>query len=228
MPVVAPASIEIIPNRYYKTHEEYLFACADVLSTEYKMIADSGFLLQVDDAILPMQRFMRFTGKDVAEFRDWGQQRIDALNHALKSIPEDRVRYHICFGSQNVPHTSDAPLAEVLDLVLQVRAQAYSIEAGNPRHEHEWQTWKETKLPEGKILIPGAVNHATNIVEHPEAIALRLKNFAGLVGRESVIAGTDCGFSQSWNSPRVHPEVQWAKLEALVEGARIASRQLWP
>jgi 5-methyltetrahydropteroyltriglutamate--homocysteine methyltransferase len=227
MPVVAPASIEIIPNRHYKTREEYLLACADALSTEYKMIADAGFLLQVDDAILPMQRFMSFAGKDVAEFRGWAQLRIDALNHALNGIPEDRVRYHICFGSQNVPHTSDAPLAEVLDLVLQVGAQAYSIEASNPRHEHEWQIWSETKLPDGKILIPGVVNHATNIVEHPELIALRLRNFAGLVGRENVIAGTDCGFSQSWNSARVHPEVQWAKLEALVEGARIASRQLW-
>jgi 5-methyltetrahydropteroyltriglutamate--homocysteine methyltransferase len=227
MPVVAPASIEIIPNRHYKKREEYLFACADALSTEYKMISDAGFLLQVDDAILPMQRFMRFAGKDVAEYRDWAQLRIDALNRALGGIPQDRIRYHICFGSQNVPHTSDAPLAEVLDLVLQVRAQAYSIEASNPRHEHEWQIWSETKLPDGKILIPGVVSHATNIVEHPEVIALRLRNFARLVGRENVIAGTDCGFSQSWNSPRVHPEIQWAKLEALVEGARIASRQLW-
>ncbi len=227
MPVVAPASIEIIPNRHYKTREEYLFASADALSTEYKMIVDAGFLLQVDDAILPMQRFMRFAGKDVGEYRDWARLRIDALNHALGGIPEDRIRYHICFGSQNVPHTSDAPLAEVLDLVLQVTAQAYSIEASNPRHEHEWQIWSETKLPDGKILIPGVVNHATNIVEHPELIALRLRNFAGLVGRENVIAGTDCGFSQSWNSPRVHPEVQWAKLAALVEGAHLASRRLW-
>jgi 5-methyltetrahydropteroyltriglutamate--homocysteine methyltransferase len=227
MPVVAPASIEIIFNRHYKTSEEYLFACADALSTEYKMVVDAGFLLQIDDAILPMQRIMSFRGKDIAEFRRWAQLRIDALNRALSGVPEDRVRYHICFGSQNVPHTSDMPLAQLLDLVLQVKAQAYSIEASNPRHEHEWQVWRETKLPQGKILIPGVVNHATNIVEHPELIALRLKNFAGLVGRENVIAGTDCGFSQSWNSARVHPEVQWAKLEALVEGARIASRQLW-
>ena len=227
IPVVAPASIEIIFNRHYKTSEEYLFAFADALSTEYKMIVDAGFLLQIDDAMLPMQRIMSFAGKDIAEFRRWAQVRIDALNRALNGIPEDRVRYHICFGSQNVPHTSDMPLAQLLDLVLQVRAQAYSIEASNPRHEHEWQVWRETKLPDGKILIPGVVNHATNIVEHPELISLRLKNFAGLVGRENVIAGTDCGFSQSWSSPRTHPEVQWAKLGALVEGARIASRQLW-
>jgi 5-methyltetrahydropteroyltriglutamate--homocysteine methyltransferase len=227
MPVVAPASLEIIPSRYHKTREDYLFDCADALGTEYKLIVDAGFILQIDDAILPMQRFMSFAGKDIAEFRRWAQVRIDALNRALEGIPEDRVRYHICFGSQNVPHTSDMPLAELLDLVLQVRAQAYSIEASNPRHEHEWQVWKDRKLPDGKILIPGVVNHATNIVEHPELIALRLRNFAGLVGRENLIAGTDCGFSQSWNSPRTHPEVQWAKLEALVEGARIASRQLW-
>jgi len=227
MPVVAPASLEIIPSRYHKTREDYLFACADALSVEYKMIVDAGFLLQIDDAILPMQRFMTFAGKDLAAFRGWAQTRIEALNHALEGISEDRVRYHVCFGSQNVPHTSDMPLADLVDLVLQVKAQAYSIEASNPRHEHEWQVWRETKLPEGKILIPGVVNHATNIVEHPELIALRLRNFAGLVGRENVIAGTDCGFSQSWNSARVHPEVQWAKLEALVEGAARASKTLW-
>lgn len=228
MPVVAPASLEIIPSRYHKTREDYLFDCADALHTEYEMIVEAGFLLQIDDAILPMQRFMSFAGKDIGEFHRWAQIRIEALNHALDGIPEDRVRYHICFGSQNVPHTSDMRLADLLDLVFQVKTQAYSVEASNPRHEHEWQVWQDTKLPTGKILIPGVVNHATNIVEHPELIALRLQNFARLIGRENVIAGTDCGFSQSWNSPRTHPEVQWAKLEALVDGARLASRQLWP
>ncbi len=227
MPVVAPASIEIVGNRYYQTSEDYLGALAEALSAEYKMIVDAGFLLQIDDAILPMRRFMTFAGKTTAEFRKWARLRIEALNHALRSIPEERVRYHICFGSQNVPHTSDPALCELLDIVLHAKAQAYSIESCNPRHEHEWQIWEHVALPEGKILIPGVVSHATNIVEHPEGIALRLCNFARLVGRENVVAGTDCGFSQSWNSPRVHEEVQWAKLEALVEGARIASQKLW-
>jgi len=174
-----------------------------------------------------MMRFMAFGGRSVDEFHRWAQVRIDALNHALRDIPEDRVRYHVCFGSQNVPHTFDPSLTDILDLILQIKAQAYSIEASNPRHEHEWQTWEGTRLPEGKILIPGVISHATNVVEHPELIALRLKNFTRLVGRENVIAGTDCGFSQSWSSPRVHVEIQWAKLEALVEGARLASRDLW-
>jgi 5-methyltetrahydropteroyltriglutamate--homocysteine methyltransferase len=227
LPVVAPASVDVIFNKYYKTAEEYLFAVADALSTEYKMIVDAGFLLQIDDAMLPMLRFMAFGGRSVDEFHRWAQVRIDALNHALRDIPEDRVRYHVRFGSQNVPHTFDPSLTDILDLILQVKAQAYSIEASNPRHEHEWQTSGGTKLPEGKILIPGVISHATNVVEHPELIALRLKNCARLVGRENVIARTDCGFSQSWSSPRVHVEIQWAKLEALVEGARLASRHLW-
>ncbi len=227
MPVVAPCSMELTPNEHYRTQEEYLFALADALSVEYRMIVDAGFLLQVDDAILPMQRFMLFQGREFAEYRDWARLRMEALNHALKGIPEDRVRYHICFGSQNVPHTADPNLRDIIDLVLMANARAYSIEASNPRHEHEWQIWRDVKLPKGKILIPGVVGHATNIVEHPELIALRLKNFAELVGRENVIAGSDCGFSQSWNSPRVHVQVQWAKLEALVEGARLASKQLW-
>jgi 5-methyltetrahydropteroyltriglutamate--homocysteine methyltransferase len=227
LPVVAPASLENIGNQHYKTAEDYLFALADVLAVEYEMVAKAGFILQVDDAILPMQRFMKFRDKSLSEFRTWAQVRIDALNHALRNVPEDRVRYHICFGSQNIPHTSDPGLGDVLDIILRAKAQAYSIEACNPRHEHEWQIWESTRLPEGKILIPGVLSHATNIVEHPELVALRLKNFARLVGRESVIAGTDCGFSQSWNSPRVHEQVQWAKLEAMVEGARIASKALW-
>ena len=227
LPVVAPASIEIVPNRHYPDEETYLFALAEVLREEYRAIVDAGFLLQVDDAILPMQRFMRFQGRPLADYRAWAQVRVDALNHALEGIPEDRVRYHICFGSQNVPHLEDPPLRDLLDLVLSVRAQAYSIEACNPRHEHEWQVWEDVALPEGKILIPGVLSHATNIVEHPELVSLRLRNFARLVGREHVIAGSDCGFSQSWNAPRVHPEIQWAKLEAMVEGARLASKALW-
>ena len=227
MPVVAPCSMENTPNRYYDSQEEYLFALADALAVEYRMIVDAGLLLQVDDAMLPMRRFQGFEGKSDAEYHAWAEVRIAALNRALEGIPEDRVRYHVCFGSQNIPHTTDPGLGEIIDLVMSVNAQAYAIEACNPRHEHEWQLWERVKLPEGKILVPGVVSHATNIVEHPELVALRLKNFARLVGRENVLAGTDCGFSQSWNSPRVHSQVQWAKLEALVEGAQIASRDLW-
>ena len=155
------------------------------------------------------------------------QVRVEALNYALRNIPEDRVRYHICWGSQNVPHTWDVPLRDIVDLMLKIKAQAYSIEAANPQHEHEWQVWEEVKLPAGKLLIPGVIMHATNIVEHPDLVAWRLGNFARLVGRENVIAGTDCGFSQNWNLARVHPEVQWAKLAALAEGARRATQQLW-
>jgi 5-methyltetrahydropteroyltriglutamate--homocysteine methyltransferase len=152
---------------------------------------------------------------------------IEMLNYALQGIPEDKIRYHVCWGSWNGPHTSDVPLRTILDLILKVRAQAYSVEAANPRHEHEFRVWEDVKLPDGKILIPGLVAHSTNVVEHPELVSWRIQNFAKLVGRENVIAGTDCGFSQNWNVIRVHPSIQWAKLAALAEGARLASRDLW-
>jgi 5-methyltetrahydropteroyltriglutamate--homocysteine methyltransferase len=228
MPVVAPCSVEAIRNEYYKSQEEFLFAVADALNEEYRRIVDAGFLLQVDDAILPMQRFARFPGADkYDDYVKWATIRMEALNQALKGIPEEKVRYHLCFGSHNVPHISDPTLKELIGLILKANAQAYSIEASNPRHEHEWKLWEEVKLPDGKILIPGVVGHATNVVEHPELVAMRLVNFASLVGRERVIGGTDCGFSQGWNIVRVHESVQWAKLEALVEGARLASDYLW-
>lgn len=227
MPVAAPCSAEVIRNEHYASQEEFLFAVADALSVEYRMIVDAGFLLQVDDAMLPMQCVMQFRNRPFEDFLKYAQIRVEALNHALKGIPEERVRYHICFGSHNVPHMSDVSLEAILDVVLGVHAQAYSIEASNPRHEHEWTLWRDRKLPDGKILIPGVVGHATNIVEHPELVAMRITNFAKLVGRENVIAGTDCGFSQGWNILRTHPEVQWAKLEALVSGARLASDRLW-
>jgi 5-methyltetrahydropteroyltriglutamate--homocysteine methyltransferase len=227
MPVVAPCSVEALANNYYPTQEDFLFAVADALAVEYRMIVEAGFVLQVDDAILPMQAFLLMRGKSMEEYHRWAEPRIEALNHALKGIPEERVRYHICWGSQNIPHTTDPALRDIVDLVLKVNAQAYSIEAANPRHEHEWKVWEDVKLPAGKILIPGVISHATNIVEHPELVAMRLANFASLVGRENVIGGTDCGFSQFWNLVRVHPQIQWAKLEALAEGAQLASRQLW-
>jgi len=228
MPVAAPCSVEATrANNYYATDEEYVFAIAEALKHEYRAIVDAGFLLQIDDALVPMQYARMLPASTMEDYRRYVAMTIDALNHALAGIPEDRVRYHICWGSQNVPHTWDVPLESIVDLVLRVKAQAYSIEAANPQHEHEWEVWQRAKLPDGKILIPGLISHSTNVVEHPRLVAQRIVTFARLVGRENVIAGTDCGFSQNWNLVRVHPEVQWAKLEALVEGARLASRELW-
>ena len=160
-------------------------------------------------------------------YREWAELRVDALNHALRGIPEDRVRYHICFGSWHVPHVSDAPLEAIVDLMLKVKAGAYSIEAANVRHEHEWRVWEKVKLPKDKILIPGVVTHHTTTVEHPQLVADRLIRFANILGRENVIAGTDCGFAQMEGLQRVHPQVMWAKLESLAEGARLASQELW-
>jgi len=227
MPVVAPGSIEVVPNEHYATQEDYLFALAAALNEEYRLIVDAGFTLQVDDAALAGNYYARFLGRPLSEYLAWAEVRVEALNRALAGIPEDRVRLHVCFGSQNVPHTTDPTLRDIVGLLLKARTQGYLIEAANPRHEHEWRVWSEVKLPAGKMLMPGVVSHATNIVEHPELIAMRICNFAGLVGRENVVASTDCGFSQGWNSPRVHSQVQWAKLESLVEGARLASRTLW-
>ena len=229
MPVVVPCSAEVTrENRYYDTEEEFLYAVAAALKEEYNAIIDAGFLLQVDDAHLPVRySAMAAQGKE-DEWEQWAALRVDALNTALEGIPPERVRYHICWGSQNAPHIDDAPLRAVVGQVLRVNAGAYLIESANPRHEHEWSVWEDVKLPEGKILVPGVVSHATNIVEHPELIAWRIKNFARLLGRENVMAGTDCGFSQNWNLIRVHPSVQWAKLESIAKGAELASKELWP
>jgi 5-methyltetrahydropteroyltriglutamate--homocysteine methyltransferase len=189
-------------------------------------VHDAGLVLQVDDAVLA-NMYDSLVQQSPERYREWAQLRVDALNHALRGIPPDRVRYHVCFGSWHVPHVADAPLEEIVDLVLQVNAQAYSIEAANVRHEHEWRVWEKVKLPAGKILIPGVVTHHTISVEHPRLVADRIARFARLVGRENVIAGTDCGFSQTNTIERVHPSVMWAKLEALVEGARLASAELF-
>ncbi|MDE2837075.1 MAG: cobalamin-independent methionine synthase II family protein [Chloroflexota bacterium] len=228
MPVVAPCSAEVTrENRYYDSEEDYLSAVATALSEEYRAIVNAGLLLQVDDAHLPM-RFSAMAAQGRAdEWERWAAMRVDALNAALEGIPSDRVRYHICWGSQNAPHLDDAPLRVVINQVMRVNADAYVIESANPRHEHEWTVWEDVKLPPGKTLIAGVVSHATNIVEHPDLIATRLERFARALGRENVMAGTDCGFSQNWNLIRVHPSVQWAKLEALAQGAEIASRRLW-
>ncbi len=228
MPVVAPASVYWLQNEYYASEEEFVFAVADALRQEYKGIVDAGFLLQVDDAVL-MHEYdtMLSLGGSVEDYRRWAELRIDALNHALEGIPEERVRYHVCHGSWHGPHVYDPPLRDVIDLVLRVKARFYSIEQANPRHEHEWRLWEDVKLPEGKVLMPGIVTHHTNVVEHPELVAERLVRLANVVGRDNVIGGTDCGFAQGAFIQRVHPSIQWAKLEALAEGAKLASRQLW-
>jgi len=228
LPVVAPASAYWLGNEYYASDEEFVYALADALHEEYKRIVEAGFLVQVDDAVLLHEYDSILSlGGSVADYRKWAELRVEALNHALSGLPEERVRYHVCYGSWHGPHVFDPPLAEVIDLVLEVRAGAYSIEQANPRHEHEWQLWKDVELPEGKKLIPGVVTHHTNVVEHPELVADRLARLADVVGRENVIGGTDCGFAQGAFVRRVHPSIQWAKLEALAEGARIASRRLW-
>ena len=195
---------------------------------EYKAIVDAGFVVQLDLGLPARNQVLPGNPNPTwDELRRASEMQIEAYNHALRGIPQDRVRYHLCWGSMNTPHTTDVPLKDIVDLILKINAQAYSIEAANPRHEHEWMVWKDVKLPDGKILIPGIISHQTNVVEHPELVAWRIKNYASVVGRENVIAGTDCGFSQGWSMIRVHPEVQWAKLEALAEGARLASRDLW-
>ncbi len=228
MPVAAPMSARgLWLNTYYKSDAEIVVALADALKEEYKAIVDAGFILQLDDAYMAHE-YARLLGEmSSREVHKYAERCVELTNHALSGIPEDKVRYHVCWGSWNVPHVQDVPLKTIVDLILKVRAQAYAIEAANPRHAHEFLVWKDTKLPDGKILIPGVISHATNVVEHPELVALRLKNFAQLVGRENVMAGTDCGFAQSYDIVRCHPSVQWAKLEALVEGARLASKALW-
>jgi 5-methyltetrahydropteroyltriglutamate--homocysteine methyltransferase len=227
MTAVAPASTAYNGvNEYYASDHDYIFAIAEALREEYRAIHEAGFLLQVDDAVLA-NMYDSLVQKSPARYREWAQLRINALNHALRGIPPERVRYHVCFGSWHAPHVADAPLEALVDLVLQVNAQAYSIEAANVRHEHEWRVWEKVRLPPGKILIPGVVTHHTVTVEHPRLVADRIIKYADLVGRENVIAGTDCGFAQAEWIARVHPSIMWAKLEALVEGARIASRELW-
>jgi 5-methyltetrahydropteroyltriglutamate--homocysteine methyltransferase len=228
MPVVAPSSV--LPDRkdeYYKGEEDWLEAVTAAMRTEYRMIVDAGFLLQIDDARAATAFDRMVPPGTFEDYRRWLAKFVESLNHALEGIPEDRVRYHVCWGSWPGPHVSDVPLKDIVDLILKVRAGAYVIESANPRHEHEWQVWKNVKLPDGKVLIPGVISHATNVVEHPELIAERILRFANLLGRENVMAGTDCGFAQGTFYRRVHPTIMWAKFEALAEGARLASKQLW-
>ncbi len=214
----------------YPSTEAYLYAVADAMREEYRAIADAGLIVQLDLAALTIGR--RWTLTEQQALSDDERRRavdagVEIINHALQGIPEQQVRYHHCWGSGNQPHSQDPPLRDFVHTMLRIKAQAYSVEAGNPRHEHEWMLWKDVKLPDGKILIPGLISHQTNVVEHPELVAWRIQNFASVVGKENLIAGTDCGFSQFWDSIRVHPTVQWAKLRALSDGAALASKTLW-
>jgi 5-methyltetrahydropteroyltriglutamate--homocysteine methyltransferase len=218
----APASLEVYRhNRFYKSDEDYVYALAEAMRTEYEAIAAAGLVLQVDDAWLPALWDRIGIGMGLAAFRARCEMRIEALNHALRNIPEDRVRYHLCWGSWHGPHAYDLGLEKIVDLMLKVKAQAYLIEAANARHEHEVAVWSTVKLPPGKILIPGVVTHSTDVVEHPELVSQRLQRYARRVGKENVVAGTDCGFGG-----RSHPQIAWAKLRALVEGAALASKAL--
>ena len=228
LPVAAPASV--IPDRkneYYKSDEELQAAIADAMRTEYKMIIDNGFLVQLDDARLAVTYDRMVPPASFDDYKRWLARQVDIINHAIEGLPADRIRYHVCWGSWPGPHVSDVPLKDVVDLILKIKVGAYVIEGANPRHEHEWKVWQNAKLGAGQVLIPGVISHATNVVEHPELVAERIVRLAKIVGRENVIAGTDCGFAQGPFYRRVHPTVMWAKLEALAEGARIASKELW-
>jgi len=228
MPAVAPASVA--PDRtdeHYRSEEEALFAIAEALGEEYRTIADAGFILQVDDAFLATMYDVIVPPGTLADYRRWAALRVEALNIALKGIPEERTRYHVCWGSWNGPHVSDVEVKHLIDLILQVRVGGYSLEMANPRHEHEWRVWEDVRLPPGKVLLPGVISHSTNVVEHPELVAERIVRLAKLVGRENLIASTDCGFAQGPFVQRVHPSIMWAKLRALVDGARLATRVLW-
>jgi len=228
MPVAAPASV--IPDRkneYYKSEEELIRAIGAAMRTEYKMIVDAGFILQLDDARAATTYDRMVPPASFEEYRKWVALHMEVLNDAIQGLPPERIRYHVCWGSWPGPHVSDVPLKDIVDLILSVKVGAYVIEGANPRHEHEWAVWKDVKMPDGRQLIPGVISHATNVVEHPELVAERIVRLARLLGRENVIAGTDCGFAQGPFHRRVHPTVMWAKLEALVEGARLASKELW-
>lgn len=228
LPVAAPASV--IPDRrnvFYKNDDDMLTAIADAMHQEYKAITDAGLIVQLDDARAAVTYDRMVPPGSFEDYHRWVARQMEVINHALKGIPSEQVRYHVCWGSWPGPHTTDVPMRKIIDLILSANAGAYVLEMANPRHEHEWQIWKDVKLPEGKILIPGVISHATNVVEHPELVAERITRLARLVGRERVIAGTDCGFAQGPFYQRVHPSIMWAKLEALAEGAKIASQELW-
>ena len=219
---LSPGSCARVANEYYGSDEELLYACADAMREEYKAIVDAGLVLQLDDPAIAENWDMVNPEPSVEDYKKFSMVRVEALNHAIRGLPQDRIRFHLCWGSWHGPHTTDIPMRDIVDVMLAVNAQAYSFEAGNVRHEHEWTVWEEVKLPGDKIVMPGVVSHATNVVEHPELVAQRILRFTKSVGRERVIAATDCG-----RGGRVHAMVAWAKLEALAQGAALASKQLW-
>lgn len=222
MTAVAPGSAARVGNAYYPSEEAFIFACADALREEYKAIVEAGLILQLDDPSIAENWDQVNPEPTVADYQKFSMIRVEAMNHAIAGLPKDRIRFHLCWGSWHGPHTTDIPMRDIVDVMLAIDCQAYSFEAGNVRHEHEWTVWEQVKLPDGKIILPGVVSHATNVVEHPELVAQRIVRFANLVGRENVIASTDCGLGG-----RIHPQIAWAKLETLVRGAELASRHLW-
>ena len=222
MTAIAPASASRIGNTYYKTDEELLYACADAMREEYKAIIDAGLIVQLDDPAIAENWDQAKDEPSIEGYRRYTKTRIDALNHSIRGLPADRIRFHLCWGSWHGPHFTDFPMADLVDLMLTINAGAYSFEAANVRHEHEWKLWRNVKLPEGKTILPGVVTHSTNVIEHPEVVADRIVRFAEVVGRDNVVASTDCGLGG-----RVHPQLAWAKLETLSRGAEIASRRLW-
>lgn len=227
IPAISPSNVAAWErNQYYKTEEEFVFAIAEAMRQEYQAIVNAGFLLQIDDPALATY-YILHPDATIDDCRKWASLRAEALNHALRGIPQDKVRYHTCYSINIGPRVHDMELRHFLDIFLRVNAGAYSFEAANPRHEHEWQLWKDVKLTEGKSIIPGVISQSTILVEHPELVAQRIARFAEAVGRENVIAGADCGFASFATSFEIHPTIVWAKLEALVEGARLASKQLW-
>jgi len=227
VPAIAPSNVEATtPNEYYPTPESYVFAIAEAMREEYRAIVDAGFLLQIDDPFL-VTYYITQPDLDIAACRKWAELRVEALNAALSGIPADRIRFHTCYSINMGPRIHDMQLKDIVDIILKVRAGAYSFEAANPRHEHEWEDWQRIKIPDDKILIPGVITQSTVLVEHPELVAQRLLRFASVVGRERVIAGADCGFASFAGSNEVHPSIVWAKFKALVDGARRASWQLW-
>jgi len=222
MSSVSPGSASRIGNQHYKSEEELIYACADAMREEYRAIVDAGLILQLDDPAIAENWDMVNPEPSVEDYRKFSMVRVEALNHAIRGLPQDRIRFHLCWGSWHGPHMTDIPMRDIIPVMLAINAGAYSFEAGNVRHEHEWKVWQDVTLPDGKVILPGVVSHATNVVEHPELVAERILRFARVVGRERVIASTDCGLGG-----RVHPQIAWAKLHALAEGAALASRELW-
>ncbi len=222
MTAIGPGSASRLGNVYYKSDEEFMFACAEAMREEYKAIVEAGLILQIDDPAIAESWDQIVPEPSVAAYRTFSMKRVEALNHALRGLPQERIRFHLCWGSWHGPHVTDLPMRDIVDVMLAINCQAYSFEAGNVRHEHEWSVWREVKLPDDKLILPGVVSHATNVVEHPDLVAERLVRFAKVVGKERVIASTDCGLGG-----RIHPDIAWAKLEALAEGARRASQLLW-